>query len=42
MSDDYIKCKKCDTYIAKQDAEKNGGLCTICKCKELTENLNKS
>jgi|GEM_PF-6245096 hypothetical protein len=34
-----VKCKKCDTWLPKEEAEKQNGLCTTCRVKELEENL---
>jgi hypothetical protein len=34
-----VKCKKCNTYLPKEEADKQNGLCTTCRVKELIENL---
>jgi hypothetical protein len=34
-----VKCRKCNTYLPKEEADKQNGLCTTCRIKELIENL---
>jgi hypothetical protein len=34
-----VKCRKCNTYLPEEEADKQNGLCTTCRVKELIENL---
>ena len=34
-----VKCRKCNTYLPKKEADKQNGLCTQCRAKELINNL---
>jgi Zn finger protein HypA/HybF involved in hydrogenase expression len=34
-----VKCRKCNTYLPKEEVDNQNGLCATCRTKELIENL---